>query len=80
MSVKKIIIINFIIIKMKEERGKNWRNILRQESNLRPFTNRANALATELRRQAYHNVSQANSSSIWKKAFFRGKKSWLTSG
>ena len=36
---------------MKEERGKNWSNILRQESNLRPFTNRANALPTELRRQ-----------------------------
>ena len=36
---------------MKEERGKNWPNILRQESNLRPFTNRANALPTELRRQ-----------------------------
>ena len=45
------IIIIIIIIKMKEERGKNWPNILRQESNLRPFTNRANAPPTELRTQ-----------------------------
>ena len=35
---------------MKEERGKIRPN-LRQESNLRPFTNRANALPTELQRQ-----------------------------
>ena len=50
---------------MKEERGKNQPN-LRQESNLRPFTNRANALPTELRRQVYPNVSQANFSSLSK--------------
>ena len=36
------------------KRGKNRSN-LRQESNLRPFTNRANALPTELRRQVYPN-------------------------
>ena len=45
---------------MKEERGKNRPN-LRQESNLRPFAYRAIALPTELRRQVYPNVSQANS-------------------
>ena len=50
-------------INMKEERGKN-RPDLCQESNLRPFTDWANALTTELQRQAYINVSQANSSSL----------------
>ena len=30
-----------------KKRGKNWPNILRQESNLRPLTNRANALSTD---------------------------------
>ena len=63
LSIMSIIII--FIIKMKEQRGKNRPN-LRQELNLRPFTNQANALPTELRRQAYPNVSQANFSSLWK--------------
>ena len=39
---------------MTEERGKNRPN-LRQESNLRAFTNRADALPTELRRLVYQS-------------------------
>ena len=57
------VVFSLLFLFLKEERGKNRPN-LRQESNRRPFAYRAIALPTELRRQVYPNVSQANSSSL----------------
>ena len=62
-SVERFFVMEIELWKKREETNPSN---LHQELNLRLFTNQANALPTELQRQIYRNVSQANSSSLWK--------------